>query len=95
LKDRVAQVAAVACAPDTDDPAILAWWILDHGVDAFSGTAAYLVAANLLREAGLARDATRVLSQAAASAPTVTAVEYRRWKNLSDAVRLRQLAARR
>jgi len=95
LKDRVAEVAAVVCAPDTDDPAILAWWILDHGVDAFSGPTAYLVAANLLREAGLARDATRVLSEAATSAPTVTAVEYRRWKNVSDAVRLRKLTARR
>jgi hypothetical protein len=96
LKDRVAQAAAVVCAPDTDSPAVLAWWIVDACLRAFPHpTAAYLLAAGLLREAGLSWDASRVLSEAASESPATMAKEHRHWPSSADLARLRELTARK
>jgi hypothetical protein len=96
LKERVAQVSAVLGGPNTESPVVLAWWIVEHSPSPVAlATSSCLLAASLLREAGLDSDAVRVLSEAGADAPTVIGNQYRRWHHASDLARLRALATRK
>jgi hypothetical protein len=96
LKERLAQVSTVVGGPQTESPTVLGWWIAEHRPKPVAlATSSRLLAANLLRQAGLDRDAIRVLSEAGADAPKVIGNEYRRWDRASDLARLRDLAARK
>jgi len=95
LSSRVARIAYVLGAPKETRPALLAWWLVEHylrwGRDPI---AAYLVVANLLKEARLFDDAVRVLSEAAPIDPDRAASELRCWGQVEDAKRVEALKSR-
>jgi hypothetical protein len=96
LKERLAQVSAVVGGPQTESPTVLGWWIAQHRpAEVELAPSACVLAARLLREAGLEPDAIRVLSEAGADAPKVIGDEYRRWDRASEVSRLRDLTARK
>ena len=90
--DRVAKLTAIVQAPD-QAPLALAWWIVEkhlHGLGA--GAAGYLLAAKLLRDEGLERDALRVLSELSPTDATLVARELRAWGKGDEAKRIETLA---
>jgi TonB family protein len=95
LSSRVARIAYALGAPKETRPALLAWWLYEHylrwGRDP---VAAYLVVANLLKEARLLDEAVRVASEAAPADPDRVANELRRWGQVEDAKRVESLKSR-
>lgn len=95
LPARVARIAAAVGAPRETRPALLAWWLVEHELGSTrQPTAAYLVIATLLEEAGMLDDAVRILSEGAPADPAIIAAELRRWNRLDDAKRVQALQAR-
>lgn len=95
LPSRVAKIAVAVGAPKEGSPALLAWWLVErHLRSNMAPVAAYLVTANLLREAGLTDDAVRVLSEVAPYVPDVIAAELCRWGQPEEAKRVDQLKSR-
>ena len=85
LPSRVAKVAEAAGAPKETRPALLAWWLVEHHLRPTTApVAAYLVIANLLKEANSLDDAVRILSEVALFDPDLAAAELRRWGQLED-----------
>ena len=94
LSSRVARIAFALGAPKETRPALLAWWLYEHYLRwDRDPAAAYLVVANLLKEAHLLDDAVRVASEAAPADPDRVASELRRWGKLEDAKRVEALRA--
>jgi hypothetical protein len=85
LPSRVAKVAEAVSAPKETRPALLAWWLVEHHLRPTTApVAAYLVIANLLKEANSLDDAVRILSEVALFDPDLAAAELRRWGQLED-----------
>jgi TonB family protein len=79
LPSRVAKVAEAVSAPKETRPALLAWLLVEHHLRPTTApVAAYLVIANLLKEANSLDDAVRILSEVALFDPDLAAAELRR-----------------
>ena len=95
LSSRVAKIAGILGAPQETRPALLAYWLDEHHLRlGQQSVAAYLVIANLLREARLLDEAVRLLSEAAPIDPDRAATELRRWGQVEDAKRVEALKSR-
>jgi hypothetical protein len=95
LSARIEKVAQVLAVPGARSPAVFAWWLIDRRLrETGCPTEAYVLTASLLREAGLLRDARRVLSEAAPLASGRIQAEFRSWGLSADAERLGTLATR-
>jgi TonB family protein len=95
LAERIAKVAAMLVAPATENPLVLAWWMVERHLR--SGPpipGACILAANLLREANQPREAGRILSEAGGVDLVATTAEFHRWSSGPDVARLNELAAR-
>ena len=85
LPSRVAKVAEAVSAPRETRPALLAWLLVEHHLRPTTApVAAYLVIANLLKEANSLDDAVRILSEVALFDPDLAAAELCRWGQLED-----------
>ena len=85
LPSRVAKVAEAVSAPKETRPALLAWLLVEHHLRPTTApVAAYLVIANLLKEANSLDDAVRILSEVALFDPDLAAAELCRWGQLED-----------
>jgi TonB family protein len=95
LPSRVAKIAGAMLAPQETRPALLAYWLDEHSLRlGRQPVAAYVVIANLLKEARLLDEAIRVLSEAAPFDPDRVASELRRWGQVEDAKRVEALKSR-
>jgi TonB family protein len=96
LAKRLEQVARILAVPPCHHAAVLGWWLVEWRLRKVGApVAAYVLAALLLEEARLGRDAARVLSESAPINPERIEAEYRSLGRRWDAERLASLAHRR